>query len=242
MLQTLSRGMESPYFDKRSSDSVLSPAFSYTHSPTQFLESSVESPNFFSLAHPTAPVRPVRLHDESDYVDHDIEENGSSGFGRSLTGPQSSTNVNTIDHDKSSFMSDSAFNKKCTGRRNFSEHSLLAVEGNLLCTLKRDTSCVVLWHISHSTLSSHDERGLIHPCTVDDGEHILNSSTVSQATSTTIANTSVLEGRYLAQRDLANSSPSFLSLSVNNTRSSIGSSHRCSNPFPLTSLATSVES
>ena len=221
---------------------MMSPAFSESHSPVHFQQSSVESPNFFSLAHPTAPVRPVRLHDSSSYVNHDIDGDGNSGFGRNISGLHSSTNVNTVDHDKSGFMSSSGFNKKCTGRRNFSEQSLLAVEGNLLCTLKRDTSCVVLWHISHSALSSHDERGLIHPCTVDDGEHILNSSTVSQATSTTIANTSVLEGRYLPQRDLANSSPSFLSLSVNNTRSSIGSSHRYFNPSPLTSLLASVQS
>ena len=212
----------------------MSPRFSDTHSPTQFHQNSVESPYFFSLAHPTAPVRPVRLHDDSGYGTHHCKENVIRGFSRNPTGPKSATTDHTVDHDKSDFMSNTAFNQKRTGRRNVSELSLLAVEGNLLCTLKRDTNCIILWHISHSTHGSHDEGGLIHPCTVDDGEHIMNTSTISQATSTTIANTSVLEGRYLPQRDLANCSPSFLSLSANNTRSSIGSSHRYFKPSSTT--------
>ena len=207
----------------------MSPRFSDTHSPVHIHQRSVESPYFFSLAHPTAPVRPVRLHDNNGYGGHHsnhAEESKKNGFSRNPMDSKSFTSDHTGDHVSSDFISNTAYDKKHSGKRKCSEQSLLAVEGNLLCTLKRDTSCIVLWHISHSTHGSHDEGGLIHPCTVDDGEHILNSSTLSQATSTTIANTSVLEGRYLPQRDLGNSSPSFLSLSGNNTRSSIGSSHR----------------
>lgn len=208
---------------------MMSPRFSDTQSPVHFHHRSVESPHFFSLAHPTAPVRPVSLHGSNGYGSqhgNHAEERRKCGFSRNPMDPKSFTIDHTVDHDNSGIMSSTAYDKKHNARRAFSEQSLLAVEGNLLCTLKRGTSCIVLWHISHSTHGSHDEGGLIHPCTVDDGEHIMNSSTISQATSTTIANTSVLEGRYLPQRDLGNSSPSFLSLSGNNTRSSVGSSHR----------------
>jgi hypothetical protein len=106
-----------------------------------------------------------------------------------------------------------------------SEHSLLASEGHLLCTLQRGTSSIVLWSVGLVACSPQQE-GHIHPCAVDHSRD-KNNISISQATSVTIANSSVLEERQLAQREIASSPSSFLSISAtNNSRHSQGSAHR----------------
>ena len=101
----------------------MSPRFSDTHSPVHIHQRSVESPYFFSLAHPTAPVRPVRLHDNNGYGGHHsnhAEESKKNGFSRNPMDSKSFTSDHTGDHVSSDFISNTAYDEKHSGRRKFS--------------------------------------------------------------------------------------------------------------------------
>lgn len=202
------------------------------------------SPSFFSLAHPTAPIRPVNFIIDGRHS----ASNGShmAGHVSGLQVPDGMLMTNSYDVSDGIEMSCDSLpyfandvGAKSLGRSNgkrfshagdsnakfssSSEHTLLAAEGDLLCTLQRGTSKIVLWRVGHVACSPQQE-GHIHPCAVD---HSRDRNSISQATSVTIANSSVLEERQLAQREVASSPSSFLSISaVNNSRHSQGSAHR----------------
>ena len=224
---------------------VFSPQPSVADSLEHYIESAVgfgPSPFLFSLAHPTAPVRPIKtvldvsLHGYQ-HVEYAVERqatdsqdaratvNSSLPFCH-ISNPNRRSNTAAFSlHppplDVSSFPAEHS--------QNSSEQILLAVEGNLVCTIQRDTKNIVLWYIEQNSNNSDQNEALLFTRESDDnGLQLLNSSGTSQATSTTIANTSVLEGRHLTQREAASSSPlSFLSLTATtNTRLSQGSQHR----------------
>lgn len=205
------------------------------------------SPSFFSLAHPTAPIRPVNLiiHGSLGASDDGHREHDSS-----MPASDGVLMTNSLDVSDGIEMSCDSLphfknedSRKSFGRVNgkrFShagdssttpssscEHTLLASEGNLICTLQRGTSSIVLWSVGHVACSPQQE-GHIHPCAVDHSRDKNNISiSISQATSVTIANSSVLEERQLAQREIASSPSSFLNISAtNNSRHSQGSAHR----------------
>lgn len=206
------------------------------------------SPSFFSLAHPTAPIRPVNLINHRSFAASDDGHRGEQVS--SLPASEGVLMTNSLDVSDGIEMScdSSPFFANEDSRKSFgrgsdkhfphesdsspspsgsSEHTLLAAEGNLLCTLQRGTSSIVLWSVGHVACSPQQE-GHIHPCAVDHSRDKNNISiSISQATSVTIANSSVLEERQLAQREVASSPSSFLSISAtNNSRHSQGSGHR----------------
>lgn len=80
-----------------------------------------------------------------------------------------------------------------------SNHSLLAVEGNLLCTLQQDTSFILLWVVDKLFPDSGRGGGddPIHPCVVDDRDSHTSINNISATTGTTQMNSSVLENRHL---------------------------------------------
>jgi hypothetical protein len=206
------------------------------------------SPSFFSLAHPTAPIRPVNLIIHGSLVASDDGHRGEHiSSQRASNGVLMTHSLDASDGIEMSCDSLPNFSnqdsRKSFGRgsgkrfshagdnsptpSSSSEHALLAAEGNLICTLQRRTSSIVLWSVGHVACSPQQE-GHIHPCAVDHSRDKNNISiSISQATSVTIANSSVLEERQLAQREIASSPSSFLSISAtNNSRHSQGSIHR----------------
>ena len=224
---------------------IFSPQLSVADSLEQYIESAAgsgPSPFLFSLAHPTAPVRPIKtvlgvgMHGYQNL--ESAVEGVTSVFQDATTNMYSSLpfcNINNPDrHCNAAAFSLhppplDVFSFPGESSRKSSEQILLAVEGNLVCTIQRDTKNIVLWHIEQNINISDQNEGLLFTHESDDNRHqLLNSSGTSQATSTTIANTSVLEGRHLTQREAATSSPlSFLSLTATtNTRLSQGSQHR----------------
>jgi hypothetical protein len=203
------------------------------------------SPSFFSLAHPTAPIRPVNLiiygsigASDDGHRGEDVSSLPASN-GVLMTNSVDASDGIEMSCDSLPYLTNDDGRKRfgrCNSKRfshagdssptssSSSEHTLLAAEGNLICTLQRGTSSIVLWSVGHVACSPQQE-GHIHPCAVDHSRDKNNISiSISQAT---IANSSVLEERQLAQREIASSPSSFLSISAtNNSRNSQGSAHR----------------
>ena len=240
--------MESPSLF-RSDERHFSPQLSVANSLEKIIRNggSGSGPEsaacFYSLAHPTAPVRPVRMIN-GDFIskfginrrsrrftaDSTVEANidfQSEDFSMNLQSPSTTytrhDSFNKGSGRKGGGVSGYRAPSRCA------EYSLLAVEGNLLCTVQRGTGSITLWYISHMTPSTGQGEGRDKV----ELERLQDVTNISLATSTTVANSSVLEGRHFIlrdQRETTTSPSSFLSLSASvsgNNRLSQISGHRC---------------
>ena len=289
--------MQSPSFswggEKRN---ILSPGQSVAESLEKYIHTAVgssPSPCFFSLAHPTAPVRPMKIlfngvsdcltdnsrhhyHASDSQDEKDENADGNSYYGQDkfstdlnstphAVGKDNRENRNNRDNNNNGVSQNGSDRKNNKSRYNINtnmdpnyddqqtnygdketnysqnqilgdtaEHILLAVEGNIMCTLQRRTSCIVLWHVGQVTSNSlqdgddeslyshnnHNNRNnhntnINNMTNMTNNTNISNLSTASQATSTTIANTSVLESRLNNLNNPQRDSPSsFLSMSA----------------------------
>ena len=262
--------MESPAYHK-GNEHLLSPQYSVVDSLEKYMHTytgSGPSSCFFSLAHPTAPVRPVRL----------IINQASNSTSRIIIGQsetQSQRCQNKMSSNCEEIKIDSDFVDKCDdysprtcsnkndttdcrdtenhsgdwnnnnldGGRYFlpdsSEHSLIAAEGNLLCTLQCGTSCIVLWRVGQVAVAAEEqEEQEEEEEGIDSSEYSQSLNNISMATSTTVANSSVIGSRRYnfrdRERDLTASPSSFLHLSAS------GTSRQVSNSLHSNSLSMNV--
>jgi hypothetical protein len=201
-----------------------------------------------SLSYPTAPVRPVKLEfkiydedeNEENYLEKEMERGESKELLRSFITSPIHQSTNDFNNNNTFIGSDNSRSEKSQtkGRqirhenphieKYSSDHSLLAVEGNLICTLQPGTSCIVLWVVDKLFPDSGrgGEDDPIHPCVVDDRDSIMSINDFSATTGTTQMNSSVLENRHL-RGDSSNvlsfsSSPSAPFQSINRSDASHG--------------------
>ena len=236
--------IESPPF-RGGTDQLLSPQYSVADSLEKYIHTSVglgPSSCFFSLAHPTAPVRPVRLivndatnstsrvskgqsrgENQSVRYGQKAELAGEEikagpdfmGLGADYKSPFPLPSSHCTDNRKISYKDDNIDRRDIEHQPNdrnlndldddrfylheSAEHSILAAEGNLLCTLQRGTTSIVLWRVGQIVVSAGSEQE--HEQCVESSEHSQNLTNISLATSTTVANSSVLDGRRFVFRD-----------------------------------------
>ena len=248
--------MESPAYHE-DNHHLLSPQYSVVDSLEKYMHANIGSgPSscFFSIAHPTAPVRPVRLvlNQASNSTSRIIigqNETQSQGCEKKMMSNSEATKIQSdFIGQRTDYSSRKRSNKSdtddCKGAENYSsnwnkndlddgrnflselsEHSLIASEGNLLCTLQCGTSCIVLWRVGQ-VADAAEEEGEEEGINYSDYSQSMNN--ISMATSTTVANSSVLDSRRYnfrdRERDLAASPSSFLNLSASGTSRQVSTS------------------
>ena len=251
--------MESPA-NHKGNEHLLSPQYSVVDSLEKYMHAytgSGPSSCFFSLAHPTAPVRPVRLilNQASNSTSRIIIGQSETQSQRCQNKMSSNCEEIKIDSDYGGQRHDYSLRNRSDknettdcrdtenhsgnwNKNNFdggryflpdsSEHSLIAAEGNLLCTLQRGTSCIVLWRVGQIAVAAEEEDEEKEEEDIDSSEYSHSLNNISMATSTTVANSSVIGSRCYnfrdRERDLTASPSSFLHLSASGTSRQVSSS------------------